>query len=193
MSRRAMIWTGVAFLAAALALQGVGLFLQAEAPRAGMIAAAGLRALAIYALCTIVALVIWAFARFRLEDALGPVVIWGGLVVLASGAAAAAGNLPLLFDRLMDQPQFSRSFRASFARSTTQSCVKTIAANPRSTLTAGQAQAYCGCVAERLAESLSGREIGETLQNHDQLSPALRARATMLARSCVGEILRQPR
>ena len=192
MSRRAFIWTSVLLLVLACALAEAQLLLEPAAPSAARIGALAGRALVIYGLCAILPLILWIFGRFRLDNVLGPVAVWGGLIVVASFGVAVAGN-PAVLNFILDRPDVRRGFEQRYIPSARQSCVNALRANPQARLTPAQIEAYCGCFAERSAGSFTGAELIALLANRQHPAPELRAKLTVIATACARQTLQPAR
>jgi hypothetical protein len=191
MSRASVIWAFLAFLVVGFALQLLNVWLHPAPVGVGPVIGAAIMALILYLLCLVPALLLWAFARFRLEHALVPVIVLGGLVVLANGSMLAVGTLPGLIGAVLDRPEIKAKFRDSYVVSARKSCVASAEARAQGRFSAAQIATYCDCFAQRSVDRLSGADITALVLNRNNPPPELRSRLVVVAQGCAADILQR--
>lgn len=193
MSRAAVIWAFLAFLVVGFALQLLNVRLHPAPVVIGPVIGAAVTALIVYLFCLVPALLLWAFARFRLKHALVPVIVLGGLTVLVNGSVLAVYKLPGLIGAVLDRPEIKARFRDSYVANARKSCVASAEARTQGRFSAAQIETYCDCFAQRSVDRLSGADmiaLGALALNHNDPPPELRSRLVAVAQSCVADTLR---
>jgi hypothetical protein len=191
MSRATVVWAFLSFLVVGFALQLLDVWLHPAPLGVGPAIGAAIMALILYLICLAFSLILWAFARFRLEHALIPVIVLGGLTVLTNGTAIAVYKLPSLMGALFDQPAVKAKFRDSYVAGARKSCVQSATARAQGRLSDAEIAAYCDCFAQRSVDRLSGADITALVLDRNNPPPELRSRLVAVARSCVADILQQ--
>jgi hypothetical protein len=188
MSRGAMVAIGVLFFGLALLVAVVESHLWPAT--AGSVGGA---TLAIYAVSVVVPLIVWAVARFQLEKAIAPVIVWGILLVvvstghvLAIGVTSLAPSLPALLASLLQNPAVKEGFKKGFVASAAKSCIDT--ARSRNTpLSDTQLEAYCACTATQMVDTLTSEEMVELMRGGDDLPPDVRSKIGAIVARCRAE------
>jgi hypothetical protein len=190
MARWAIAAIGAAFFAVALIVAVVESRLWPTT--AGSVVGA---ALAIYGVSVVVPLIVWAVSRFQLQKAVAPAVVWGILLVvvstahvLAIGVKALGPSLPAILDALLQNPAVKEGFKKSFVPSATESCIDT-ARSKNTALSDTQLEAYCGCTATQMADTLTVEEMAELVRGGDDLPPAMRSKIGAIVARCRAEAL----
>jgi hypothetical protein len=191
MSRATVIWAFLSCLVVGFALQLLNVWLHPAPVGAGPVIGAALTALILYLICLALALILWAFARFRLEHALVPVIVLGGLTVLVNGSVIAVDKLPALLGAVFDRPEVKAKFRDSYVASARKSCVQSAEARAQGRFTDAEIETYCDCFAQRSVDRLSGADISALVLNRNNPPPELRSRLVAVARSCVADTLQR--
>ena len=191
MSRASVIWAFLAFLVVGFALQLLNVWLRPAPVGVGPVIGAAVMALILYLLCLVPALLLWAFARFRLTHALVPVIVLGGLTVLANGGVIAVYKLPGLIGAVSDRPEIKAKFHDSYIASARKSCVESATARAQGRFSDAEIATYCDCFAQRSVDRLSGADISALILNRNNPPPELRSRLVAVAQSCVADTLQR--
>jgi hypothetical protein len=188
MARWAIAAIGVAFLAVAVSVAVVESRLWPAT--AGSVVGA---TLAIYGVSVVVPLIVWAVGRFQLEKAIAPVIVWGILLVvvstghgLAIGVTSLGPSLPALLASLLQNPAVKEGFKKGFVTSATKSCIDT-ARSKNTPPSDTQLEAYCGCTATQMVDSLTSAEMVELMRGGDDLPPDVRSKIGAVVARCRAE------
>lgn len=165
MSRRTIGWIIISYYLAAF---GFALFQAFELPftklNAGTISEAMGVGFAILAMSGIIPLLIWTRSRYSSEKAERPLVIWLVLGILAAffSEIGFRSDRDTQIAELTNKAAFDGKDRDDFARMYQMSCEKNQRSNKLTSqigLTDKAINAYCNCMAERMAKEITVDEV----------------------------------
>jgi hypothetical protein len=165
MSRTAVVSILIVYLVAAL---GFGVFMEMQAPfpvlnAATLFSILG-RALGAYVVSGVFPIIVWAFFRFRLRSAAGPLVSWGfiGALFCYTSYVGYRFDKEQQIASLVSTSTLSGKDRDDFVRNATRTCSerqRKNALNIQSGITGQQIDIYCKCFAETAASVITPAEI----------------------------------
>jgi hypothetical protein len=191
MTRFAIALSCVLLLAVAFLLQEVDSVLLARPVSVASVGSDAVAAAVIFALTAVIPLVIWACLRFEVRRSVVPLMIWGGLVIVASGAGIVASNARPILTGLMEQPSVKKGFRESFIPSAKKSCVASAQANRSTTVSDGQIDRYCDCSAEGMADDLTADEFIDLVKGASSPPPSVQAKLIAIVQRCQAQVLQR--
>ena len=166
MSRIAVVSVLIAYLIAALAF---GVFMEMQKPFPSLpavtVGTIGGTAIAAYVISAILPLIIWAFYRFRLQSARGPMVLWAclGIVSFYLMYVGTQSSQEREIER-----NFSSADRTQSALTMKKSCVESqtkTAISRNDNINIQQINAYCGCYAASLSQIITSEETVYVAKN----------------------------
>jgi hypothetical protein len=138
----------------------------------------------------ILPLLLWAFQRFRVEKADGPLAVWGilGVILIVLYSAGtlqdrqdAIGDLTSNLASLFD------SDYGALVRGINRSCVDTqrkSQINRQASITEQQIHAYCQCYADAMGKGLTADDVANVAKNSDRPTAAVIEKANRIAPLC---------
>jgi hypothetical protein len=148
-------------------------------------------AISIYVLSAILPLIVWAFSRFRAQNASVPLIVWGLLGLVVGGLQHVSHQ----FDReqemskLVSAPTLAGKDRDDFFHGTKLSCVddqQKNELNRRVGVTDQQIDTYCECIADSVTTQVLTNEIKfivQTGKQPDSLKEKIVQSSVMCSRS----------
>lgn len=112
-----------------------------------------------------VPMIIWAFGRFTARNALAPIVIWGGILVLSCGGvyvyAVIVPAVTQAADQMAKDPKLKQQYRDAMIKSARESCLRREASAPPA-----RAAAICDCESQRLADAVTPADLAAMLKGN---------------------------
>jgi len=115
-------------------------------------------AVALFVATGLVPIVIWAFGSFRARNAIVPIVVWGGLLVLSCAGVLLANNFGPLLDRVMENPEMKKGYIAGLKKS----CID----RQGNSAPAATVAAQCDCEANRMGDELRFSEMMDAIKGN---------------------------
>ena len=191
MTRFAIALSCVLLLAVAFLLQEIDSVLLARPVSVASVGSDAVAAAVIFALTAVIPLVIWACLRFEVRRSVVPLLIWGGLVIVASGAGIVASNARPILTGLMEQPSVKKGFRESFIPSAKKSCVASAQANRSMTVSDDRIERYCDCSAEAMADDLTADEFIDLVKSARSPPPSVQAKLIAIVQRCQAQVFQR--
>jgi len=159
MTRFAIALSCVLLFAVAFLFQEIDSVLQARPVSAASVGTDVVAAAVVFALTAIIPFLIWAFVRFEVRRSVVPLLIWGGLVIVASGAGIVATDARPVLTGVVEQPGMKTGLPDGFIPSAKKSCVASAQSNKPMMVSDTQIDRYCDCTSEGMATDLTANEF----------------------------------
>ena len=191
MTRFAIALSCVLLFAVAFLFQEIDSVLQARPVSAASVGTDVVAAAVVFALTAIIPFLIWAFVRFEVRRSVVPLLIWGGLVIAASGAGIVASNARPILTGVLEQPSVKKGFREGFIPSAKKSCVASAQSNGSITVSDAKIDRYCDCTSAGMADDLTADEFVDLVKGAGSPPQSVQDKLISIVQRCQVQVFQR--